>query len=107
MSDITFFPVGNADTCLLITDGNQQLLFDFASPKNKGDGDKRINLAQELWDRLAESGRDYFDVVSFSHLDKDHFAGASEFFHLEHAKKYQSEGRIQVKEMWVTAAAIL
>ena len=107
MSDITFFPVGNADTCLLTTDDGRQLLFDFASPKNQGDGDKRVDLAQELKDRLAESGRDHFDVVSFSHLDTDHFAGASEFFYLEHAKKYQDKGRIQMKEMWVPAAAIL
>ena len=107
MSDITFFPVGNADTCLLTADNGSQLLFDFASPKNQGDGDKRVDLAQELRNRLAESGRDYFNVVSFSHLDTDHFAGASEFFYLEHAKKYQGEGRIQMKEMWVPAAAIL
>ena len=106
LSDITFFPVGNADTCLLTTDDGRQLLFDFAAPKNQGDGDKRIDLAEELRNRLAEAGRDYFDRVSFSHLDTDHFAGASEFFYLEHAKKYQGEGRIHIKEMWVPAAAI-
>ena len=107
MSEITFFPVGNADTCLLTADDGSQLLFDFAAPKNQGDGDKRIDLAQELRNRLSESGRDHFDVVSFSHLDTDHFAGASEFFYLEHARKYQGEGRIHIKEMWVPAAAIL
>ena len=107
MSDITFFPVGNADTCLLTADDGSQLLFDFASPKNQGDGDKRIDLAQHLRSRLADCGRDHFNVVSFSHLDTDHFAGASEFFYLEHAKKYQGEGRIHIKEMWVPAAAIL
>ena len=107
MSDIALFPVGNADTCLLTADDGSQLLFDFASPKNQGDGDKRIDLAQELRSRLAESGRDHFDVVSFSHLDTDHFAGSSDFFYLEHAKKYQGEGRIRIKEMWVPAAAIL
>ena len=107
MSEITFFPVGNADTCLLAADDGSQLLFDFASPKNQGDGDKRIDLAQELRNRLAESGRNHFDVVSFSHLDTDHFVGASEFFFLEHAKKYQGEGRIHIKDMWVPAVAIL
>ncbi len=64
-------------------------------------------MAQELRNRLAESGRDHFDVVSFSHLDTDHFTGASEFFYPEHAKKYQGEGRIHIKDMWVPAAAIL
>ena len=107
MSDISFFPVGNADTCLLTTDNGQQLLFDFAAPKNQGGEDRRIELDKELKDRLARSGRDYYDVVSFSHLDKDHFAGSSEFFYFEHAKKYQGEGRIYINEMWVPAAAIL
>lgn len=107
MSDITFFPVGNADTCLLTTDNERQLLFDFAAPKNQGDEDKRIDLEKELKDRLEEVGHDYYDVVSFSHLDKDHFAGASEFFYLKHAKKYQGEERIHIKEMWVPAATIL
>ena len=107
MSDITFFPVGNADTCLLTADDGQELLFDFAAPKNQGDADKRIDLAKELKDRLAESGRDHYDVASFSHLDTDHFAGSSEFFYLEHAKKYQGEERIRINEMWVPAAAIL
>ena len=65
MSDITFFPVGNADTCLLTTDDKRLLLFDFAAPKNQGDGDKRIDLAQELRNKLAESGRDHFDVGFF------------------------------------------
>ena len=48
MSEIAFFPVGNADTCLLTTDDGGQLLFDFAAPKNQGDDDKRIDLAEEL-----------------------------------------------------------
>ena len=107
MSDITFFPVGNADTCLLTTDDGRQLLFDFAAPKNQGNDDKRVDLAEELRTRLAESGRDGFEVVSFSHLDTDHFAGASEFFYLEHAKKYQGEERVHIEEMWVPAAAIV
>ena len=107
MEDITFFPVGNADTCLLATDDERLLLFDFAAPKNQGDDDKRIDLAEELRNRLTDAGRDYLDVGSFSHLDTDHFSGASEFFHFEHAKKYQGEGRIHIKEMWVPAAAII
>ena len=107
MSEITFFPVGNADTCLLTTDNGQQLLFDFAAPKNQGSEDKRIDLDKELKERLEKIARDFYDVVSFSHLDTDHFAGASDFFHLRHAKKYQGSGRIHINEMWVPAAAIL
>ena len=107
MSEIRFFPIGNADATLLTTDDGQQLLFDFAAPKNQGNEDKRIDLAKVLKDQLEEADRDYYDVVSFSHLDTDHFAGASDFFHLKHAKKYQGEDRIHINEMWVPAAAIL
>ena len=45
-------------------------------------------------------------MVVFTHLDKDHYSGASEFFYLEHAKKYQSEDRVQINMLWVPAAVI-
>ena len=107
MSKIKFYPVGNGDTCLITTDRGHKLLFDFNAPANQGAGDKRIDLAKELKDELRRSGRTYLDVVSFSHLDSDHFAGSSEFFHLTHAKKYQTPGRIHISEMWVPASVIL
>ena len=107
MSEIKFYPVGNGDTCLVTTDGGHKLLFDFNSPTNQGADDKRVDLDKELKDELRRSGRSQFDVVSFSHLDKDHYAGASEFFYLEHAKKYQSADRIHINEMWVPASVIL
>ena len=107
MSKIKFYPVGNGDTCLITTDGGHKLLFDFNAPVNQGVADKRIDLAKELKDELKRSGRTYLDVVSFSHLDKDHFAGSSEFFYLTHAKKYQTPGRIHIREMWVPASVIL
>ena len=107
MSKIKFYPVGNGDTCLITTDRGHKLLFDFNAPANQGAADKRIDLAKELKDELRRSGRTYLDVVSFSHLDKDHFAGSSEFFYLTHAKKYQTPGRIHIGEMWVPASVIL
>src|SRR6185295_13827190 len=57
-------------------------------------------------DDLKKVNRDYFDVVAFTHLDRDHFCGATEFFHFEHAKKYQGNGRIKIDVMWVPAAVI-
>ena len=107
MSKIKFYPVGNGDTCLITTDRGHKLLFDFNAPSNQGPADKRIDLAKELGDELRRSGRTYLDVVSFSHLDSDHFAGSSEFFYLTHAKKYQTSGRIHIIDMWVPASVIL
>jgi hypothetical protein len=66
--------------------------------------DKRIDLPNELKNDLGK--RDYYDVVAFSHLDKDHINRATEFFWLQHADKYQGKGRIKINELWVPAAAI-
>ena len=107
MSKIKFYPVGNGDTCLITTDRGHKLLFDFNAPASQGAGDKRIDLAKELREELRRSGRTHLDVVSFSHLDSDHFAGSSEFFYLAHAKKYQTSGRIHISDMWVPASVIL
>ena len=101
-----FFPIGNADTCV-IDSGGGKFVFDFASPTPQGRDDRRMDLAKTLRSELKEEKRDSFDVVSFSHLDADHFAGASEFFYLKHAKKYQGPDRFHINEMWVPAAAVL
>jgi hypothetical protein len=46
----------------------------------------------------------------FTHLDDDHIRGASNFFYMEHAQKYQDKvngkSRIKMREMWVPAAVI-
>jgi hypothetical protein len=34
-------------------------------------------------------------------------SGSSDFFYLEHAAKYQTSGRIKIRELWVPAAAII
>ena len=105
---ITFHPLGNADcTRLDLTDG-QKMLVDYADVRNGEDSsDRRIDLPGELKNDLRAARRDYYDVVLFTHLDDDHCHGTGDFFWLEHAKKYQSEDRIKIRELWVPAAAIL
>ena len=103
---VRFFPIGNADTCV-IDSGGRKFVFDYAAPKPQGANDRRIDLAETLRAEFKKERRETIDVVSFSHLDTDHFAGSSEFFHLEHAKKYQGPDRFRIHEMWVPAAAIL
>lgn len=107
MSRLTFFPLGNADCCRIDLQGGQKILFDCAATRNHDDtDDKRCDLHQELRDDLNAEGRDDFDVVVFTHLDRDHFARSTEFFYLEHAKKYQGDNRIKMNLMWVPAAVI-
>ena len=108
MSKLTFFPLGNADSCRMDLTNGKKLLFDYADTRCKDDkDDKRADLPGELRKDLTTANRKYYDVVAFSHLDKDHICGSSEFFYLEHDKKYQSDDRIKIREMWVPAAVII
>lgn len=106
MHVVRFFPIGNADTCLIELENGRRALFDFADMRNPDNQDDlRCDLEQELRDCLGEDQE--IDVVAFTHLDTDHCARAKEVFHLEYAEKYQGEGRIKIKTMWVPATAIL
>ena len=108
MHTVTFYPLGNADSYLIELEKGKKLLFDFANKRDPEDkSDRRIDLAAELRSVLESADRDEFDVVAFTHADDDHIHGASEFFYLEHAEKYQSDERIKIGELWVPAAMIL
>jgi len=108
MHKLTFFPLGNADCCRIDLADGSQVLIDYAAmrdPKDKSD--PRIDLPIHLRLDLAKRKRDFYDVVAFTHLDDDHIHGASEFFWLQHAEKYQGTGRVKIHELWVPAAAII
>ena len=108
MGKATFYPIGNADTCLLQLNNGMVFFFDYADmhdPEEKDD--KRIPLAKNFKEDLGWPKRDYVDVGAFTHGDIDHLKGAPEIFWLEHAAKYQGAGRIKINEMWVPAALIV
>jgi len=107
MHKLTFFPLGNADCCRIDLENGKKILFDYANTRDPADPyDLRCHLAEELRGDLEAAGRDSYDVVAFTHLDEDHYKGASEFFWLEHADKYQSDDRTKMEVMWVPAAVI-
>ncbi len=86
MHTVTFFPLGNADSCRIDLAGGQKILFDYANTRCPDDAtDKRIDLEKELRADLKAAQGDSFDVVAFTHLDTDHFCKATEFFELRHA----------------------
>lgn len=108
MPKLTFYPLGNADCCLMDLENGKKLLFDYAATRCENDeNDKRIDLPKSLKDDLKATRRNHYEVVSISHLDIDHFKGFSDFFYLNHAAKYQSEERVKIDELWVPAAAII
>jgi len=98
---IKFYPLGNAETCLLELKDGAKILFDYADMRTEATDDLRYDIKEEL------SSIKEFEVVMFSHAHEDHVKGASEFFYLKHAKKYQSDERSHIKELWVSAAFLL
>lgn len=108
MPDLTFYPLGNADCCLIKLANSKRVLFDYANTRDPNDpGDKRCNLPKELREDLDSIDRDYYDVVAFTHLDEDHYKGATEFFWLRHKPQYQGSDRIKIDTLWVPAAVIV
>ena len=107
MPRLTTYPIGNADTSLLDFRDGRKMLVDYANTRNADDpSDKRIDLPAELKADLRNARRSEYDIVAFTHLDRDHVQGASEFFWFDHASEYQGEGRIRIRELWVPAGAL-
>ena len=83
---IIFYPVGNGDTSQVVLHRGRRILFDFCHRKQaEGIDTPEIDLKKRLKGELDAAGRDYFDVVAFTHADADHILGSTEFFELQHA----------------------
>lgn len=112
MPKLTFYPVGNADTFVIDLAKGEKLIFDYANRRNPDDkDDKRCDLPVELRKELDADKRKDYDVAVFTHLDLDHYDGMTDFFYLEHDKKFQGKAadgkdRIKMKVMWVPAAVL-
>jgi hypothetical protein len=107
MPKLTFFPLGNADTCLIDLQNGKKILFDYAAMRNASDeDDKRIDLPAKLRADLKAAKKTAYDIVAITHLDDDHTHGAEEFFYLDHAAKYQGDDRIRITTLWVPAGVI-
>lgn len=106
MHKLNFFPLGNADCCRIDLSNGNKILFDFAATRGADNGDRRIDLPTVLRQDLHYHRRSHYEVVAFTHLDDDHICGSTEFFHLQHDRRYQGEGRIHIGELWVPAAVI-
>jgi hypothetical protein len=107
MPRLTFYPLGNADTCLIDLTNGKKVLFDFADMRcGDNDEDKRIELSATLRKDLKDAKRTGYDIFAVTHLDNDHTCKADEFFHLDHAAKYQEGDRARINTLWVPAGVI-
>ncbi len=105
---ILFYPVGNGDTSQIVLENGKRILLDFRH-LNKAEDKERpeIDLKKQLKKELKDSGKSSFDVVAFTHSDKDHIENSTDYFELLHADKYIGDGRIKIESLWVPASMIL
>lgn len=104
-SYIEVFPVGSAESAWVTTPrSNELIILDYADTKTDEPNDRRIDLKQELIDRIGEGGT--VRILSLSHADKDHIQGSPEVFYLEHAAKYQDNDRVKIETLCVPARFI-
>jgi hypothetical protein len=107
MHKMTFYPLGNADCCLIDLENGKKILFDFGAQGDPEDeDDKRIDLCAELRDDMEAAGKETYEIVAITHLDDDHTCKADTFFYFDHAKKYQSDDRFKIEILWVPAGVI-
>lgn len=108
MATVKFYPVGNGDTSLITLQNGKHILMDYRQHSLATDSTKpQFDIASDIKKTLKEAQKDTLEVLAFTHADKDHIEGSTEFFHLEHASKYQGDGRIKVDQLWVPAAMLL
>ena len=107
MVTLTFFNLGNADTCRINLRDGRRILVDYANKRDANDeSDKRSDLPKLLTDDLKDAKLNGYTVVAFSHLDEDHVKGAADFFELDHADIYKGGDRKKIETLWVPAGAI-
>ena len=108
MAKLIFYPLRNADCCLIRLDNDRLFVFDYADRRDPLDAeDKRIDLKQAFHEDIDFPNRKYVDVLAFTHGDDDHVHKASEVFWLEHAQIYQRDDRVKANELWVPAGMIV
>ncbi len=66
---LRFYPLGNADTTLISLANGKHILWDYANVKvEDNEEDERCDLPVELNKQVKGD----YDVVTFTHADKDH-----------------------------------
>lgn len=99
------YPLDNADCTLIRTAAGRLILVDCAATARREPGDLRIDLHRALREDIGP--RREIDVLVVTHLDEDHYRGLTEVFRLGLAPADEVDSRIEVRQLWVPAAAIV
>src|SRR5689334_17738513 len=95
MARVTFYPLGNADCCLIRTETGKHFVFDYADMKNPDDDeDRRMPLRENFKSDIGWPDVKTVDVLAITHGDDDHVCKISDLFWLEHASKYQGPEQV-------------
>jgi hypothetical protein len=86
MTQMTFYPLGCADTSLIELRDGRRMLVDYANKRSADAADKRCDLPALLKEDLKAAGRSSYVVGAFTHLDEDHCKGASDFFYFRNSQ---------------------
>lgn len=105
-AQLTFYPLGNADTTLIRFADNRLMLVDYADMATDEKDDKRVDLPKELNNALYSARQKDFEVVCITHVDEDHIKGFSDYFELKSLISTQDLDRPKIKELWVPAEAL-
>jgi hypothetical protein len=108
VNKVTFYPVSNGDSSQILLANGRRILMDFHHRAcGEDESSPHLDLAKHLRAEFKAAGRDYVDVMAFTHADLDHICGFSDFFELQHSGTYQGGDRIKIKELWVPAAVLI
>ena len=101
---VTFFPVGNGDMTLVVTESGRRVLIDInIRTAADDDNDDTVDVLTELRDRLErdDEGRSYVDAFLLSHPDQDHCSGLMRHFHLGPPDDWvKADDKILIREQW-------
>ena len=104
VAKLRFFPVGNGDMTLVITEHGFKILVDCHIRQAADDiDDSTPDVAKELRDQLTRdsTGRLFVHAFLLSHPDKDHCCGMKRHFHLGAPADWsKSADKIFINEMW-------
>ena len=102
---LSFYPVGNADCCLVEFADGRNLIFDFGAPRRtERSAHPCIHLSQAL--RRDLKGRNCVDVLAVSLRDHSRCHGIGEFFEMEHSRQHQGPQRVKVIDLWVPVGLV-
>lgn len=108
VNKVTFYPVSNGDSSQIVLSNGRRILMDFHHRAcGEDESSPHIDLHKHLRAEFKAAGRDYVDVMAFTHADLDHICGFSDFFELEYSGTYQGGDRIKIRELWVPAAVLI